>query len=167
MSEPRTPGDDATPPTPESAEEPAPESAEEPAAESASAAPDSAPGGDVPAEAWPELVPSAGPAPSATSWGSPSQLSSTPPPAASPGPESPFEPAEPLPDTRLGTVGDASAGDGAAAASPTVTRRSPIGLRWGLAVVGILIVVVASALIVSLASGRPATSIALGYMPAN
>ena len=167
MSEPRTPGDDATPPTPESAEEPAPESAEAPAAESASAAPDSAPGGDVPAEAWPELVPSAGPAPSATSWGSPSQLSSTPPPAARPAPESPFEPAEPLPDTRLGTVGDAPTGDGAAAASPTVTRRSPIGLRWGLAVVGILIVVAASALIVSLASGRPATSIALGYMPAN
>jgi uncharacterized protein DUF3352 len=166
MSEPRTPGDDATPPIPEPAEppaEPTPES-ELPVSESA-ANPTSA--GEAPTEAWPSLTPSSGSAPSATSWGSPSQLSSTPSPSATGSPASPFEPAEPLPDARLGTVGDASAGDGSAAASPAVSRRSPVGLRWGLALAGIVIVLAASALIVSLASGRPSQSIALGYMPAN
>ena len=55
----------------------------------------------------------------------------------------------------------ASAGAPAAA---NTRRRS--GLRWLVALVGVAVVLAASVVVVSLAAGRPATSTALGYMPA-
>jgi Protein of unknown function (DUF3352) len=56
----------------------------------------------------------------------------------------------------------------AAAQAPAVasTRRRS-GLRWLVALVGVAVVVAASLVVVSLAAGRPATSVALGYMPAD
>jgi hypothetical protein len=61
----------------------------------------------------------------------------------------------------------------AAATTPAATTpaqragRRGLALRWGLALVGILVVALGTALIVSLAGGRPATSATLGYMPAS
>lgn len=52
-----------------------------------------------------------------------------------------------------------------AAVGGTPAGRSGIALRWILAVVGIIVVIAGSAIIVSLAGGRPASSVALGYMP--
>ena len=47
------------------------------------------------------------------------------------------------------------------------SRRSRTRLRWGLALVGVLVVAAISILVVSLVGGRPATSTAMGYMPTN
>jgi hypothetical protein len=47
---------------------------------------------------------------------------------------------------------------------PPATRRSS-GLRWAIALVGVAVIVGATAIIVALASGRPSPSIAVGYMP--
>lgn len=75
---------------------------------------------------------------------------------------SPFEPASSLAPTHVAAVAqDGPAADAAA------SRRSRTRLRWALAVVGIVIVAAVSILIVSLVGGRPATSTAMGYMPAN
>jgi hypothetical protein len=159
----------------------------EAAARAAAPAPAAAaPGEDSPTQPWPSLTPSAETGPSAASWGPPTSLREPAPssgpvaaePAAAevrspePGTDSdsastqaasPYEPAEHLPDARLGAVGATPA----AAAGPDGTRpRSRNRLRWGLALLGIAVVVGASALIVSLAGGRPTPSIALGYMPA-
>ncbi len=54
---------------------------------------------------------------------------------------------------------------GTPAQAPWRARGAPI--RWLIAIVGVLVVAAGSYLIVSLASGRPATSATLGYMPAN
>ncbi|HEX2754123.1 MAG TPA: DUF3352 domain-containing protein, partial [Candidatus Limnocylindrales bacterium] len=70
---------------------------------------------------------------------------------------SPFEPAPSLPATRVATVGEPAAVE---------AKRGRSGLRWALALVGVLIVAAVSLLIVSLVGGRPATSTAIGYMPA-
>jgi hypothetical protein len=71
---------------------------------------------------------------------------------------------------RTQTVTDEmAAAEAAAAASPAATvasRRRP-GVRWLVALLGVVIVVAGSALIVSLAGGRPTTSVGLGYMPAS
>ena len=48
---------------------------------------------------------------------------------------------------------------------PAGGRRT--GLRWAVALGGVAIVIGATAAILALASGRPATSIAVGYMPAD
>src|SRR3954463_7644077 len=58
----------------------------------------------------------------------------------------------------------APAGGGAAPATAAAPRRR-LALRWVLAILGVVVVAAGSLLIVSLASGRPATSVALGYMP--
>jgi hypothetical protein len=139
---------------------------------------DATSGGDSSTQAWPSLTPSSDRGPSAASWGPPTSLTSTsdptpsaaapapagtlPPAGSAPSP-SPYEPAESLPSTRIGAVGEPAATGTSAAAT---TSRSRNGLRWGLAIIGILVVVGASLLIVSLAGGRPTASIALGYMPA-
>jgi len=63
----------------------------------------------------------------------------------------------------------AEAARATAATSPAATttaRRRP-GVRWLVALLGVVIVVAGSALIVSLAGGRPTTSVGLGYMPAS
>jgi len=74
---------------------------------------------------------------------------------------SPFEPATSLPASGVGPVAET----GTFGASATAGRRSR--LRWGLALLGVVIVAAVSFLIVSLVGGRPATSTAMGYMPAN
>ena len=70
---------------------------------------------------------------------------------------------------RTRTVTDEmAAAEAAAAASPaaaeTTTRGRP-GLRWLLALLGVVVVIAGSALVVSLAGGRPVASTAMGYMP--
>ena len=164
MTEPRTPGDPAQEPNAEPA---APDQA-------AGAPADLGAGNDSPTEAWPSLRPSSDSAPSAASWASPA--SATPPtpdePAeptldtaapAAPAAASPYEPSDPLPDSRLETGGF---GASTAVVGAPPAKRSRSGLRWGLALLGILIVIGATALIVYLAGGRPASSNGLGYMPA-
>jgi len=185
MTEPQTPEDEGTGPSPtdptiggqpeaEPGAAPQPDAAPQPeiatGPDQAPAA-ETTPGAASPTQPWPSLVPSSGTNPPASSWGPPTPLSSTPAtgPAAAEGEASvpPYEAADPLPDSRLGTVGEAGGPDAAAAAAAPPAARSRIGLRWILAILGIIVVIAASALIVSLAGGRPATSIALGYMPAN
>jgi hypothetical protein len=51
-------------------------------------------------------------------------------------------------------------------ASDRTARGSSSRLRWGLALIGVVVVALGSFLIVSLVGGRPATSTAMGYMPA-
>ena len=91
-------------------------------------------------------------------WPSPSSSTALTADAASP---SPFEPADSLPSTRVGMVGETGT---IVAEVPASGGRSR--LRWGLALVGVLIVALGSFLIVSLVGGRPSTSTAMGYMPA-
>jgi hypothetical protein len=177
MTEPRTPNDPGGEnPTGEPGEPGAPEPAAPPTVDGAAAGTEST---DNPTQPWPSLTPSSETGPSAASW-STSGVSAEPGRSAEPMPgapvpwqpadppvgASPFEPADHLPDTRLGTVGDPAATVAAiAATSAARSSRSRSGLRWGLALLGILVVIGASALIVSLAGGRPSTSIAVGYMP--
>ncbi len=150
MTEPRTPDDrpiDAgtdTLPSPPTAD-PAP-----PASTGASSAD---PAGS-PTQAWPSL---------ATPPENASATTGADPVVATPGPQStsPYEPAESLPAARVGAV--AASGAPAAAGTPT---RGGARLRWGLALVGVVLVAVASYAIVSLVGGRPSTSTAMGYMPA-
>src|SRR5439155_15760668 len=115
------------------------------------AGPSSAPAGDPPA-ASPTPTPTNEPA------SPPAPASSTPTPST----PSPFEPAPSMAPTHVATVEEDGVAADAAASSRSRTR-----LRWGLALVGVLIVAAASFLIVSLVGGRPATSTAMGYMPSN
>jgi hypothetical protein len=74
-----------------------------------------------------------------------------------------YEPAQRLPDARFDHV--AGPADAAAPAAPT-TARGRSGTRWILALVGVLVVAIGTALIVSLAGARPSASSAIGWMPA-
>jgi hypothetical protein len=98
-----------------------------------------------------------------------------PSPVARPADETTIEdlPNRPTYRPTPGAVGGGPSGEGAtaagdprdrAAAAPAAPRRR-LALRWVLAILGVVIVAAGSLLIVSLASGRPATSVALGYMP--
>jgi len=78
---------------------------------------------------------------------------------------SPYEPAESLPAARVGTVAGGSEGGTFGAAPAPKGGRSR--LRWGLALIGVLIVAAGSFAIVSLVGGRPTPSPAMGYMPAS
>ncbi len=155
--------------------------AEEPTTADAPTRPAATPvGGDSPTEAWPSLSPSSETGPSAASWGPPGVLatpSSEGEPVVAPGaapadpaataeslPTPPWEPTDRLPDTRLGPV-DEVVSPGAAGTDAARPSRSRPGLRWALAIAGVLIVIAASALIVSLVGGRPTAAAALGYMP--
>ncbi|MEA2519572.1 MAG: hypothetical protein QOF49_1652 [Chloroflexota bacterium] len=71
-----------------------------------------------------------------------------------------YEPADRLPATRIGPVA------GTAEGPLPVARRGRSSARWILALVGVLVVAIATALIVSLAGARPAASSAIGWMPA-
>lgn len=135
MTDPRTPDEQAAGPGPSS-------TPPEPAADE-----------DSPTQAWPSLAtPPAGSASAAPS------TSPTPAPAPSTPPStSPYEPADSLPPTRVGVV-DSAPSAGAPA------RRRP-GVRWLVAGLAVVIVAAASFAIVSLVGGRPATSVAMGYMP--
>jgi hypothetical protein len=153
MTEPRTPGDPGQEPTAPEATTP-----DQPATPPS----DPSTGADSPTQPWPSLSPSSETAPSAASWG-PSGTSSDP---AADAPT--YEPTGALPDHRLDAVGESGtfgAPPVAVAAAPAASR-SRSGLRWGLAILGIILVLGATALIVFLAGGRPATSLGVGYMPA-
>ena len=180
MTEPRTPDDRSI-----ASESPAaPTEASIPTTEASipTAAPDSS---DRPTQAWPSL---AGPAPDPTTaappagpvpdpWTAPLAADPAATPAASPAmtggsaqfvaaptfaTTSPFEPAPSVPATHLATVEESGTSGAAAGAGGGRSR-----LRWGLAILGVVIVAVASFAIVSLVGGRPATSTAIGYMPAD
>jgi hypothetical protein len=167
MTEPRTPGDPGQEPT--AAESATPDQPATPPSDAASS-------GDSPTQAWPSLTPSSETAPSAASWASPRADVPAPDPAPSwttePAPAGPaatassYEATDHLPDSRLGTVADTGTfGAPAGAVAVPASSRSRSGLRWGLALLGILIVLGATAVIVFLAGGRPATSLGVGYMP--
>ena len=64
------------------------------------------------------------------------------------------------------SAAEAARAAAAASSPPTTARRRP-GLRWLVALLGVVVVVAGSALIVSLAGGRPVASAAMGYMPAS
>jgi hypothetical protein len=90
----------------------------------------------------------------------------TPPDASAPetpaAPPPTFEPADEGPIVRSQPVTSESGTFGAEA--PAGRRAS--GVRWAIALGGVALVVAATFAIIALASGRPATSIAVGYMPA-
>jgi hypothetical protein len=127
---------------------------------------------DAPTGTWPAAPPATDPADSPTqAWPAPTTASPTgstatgsDPLADSPivRPSSPYEPAPSLPSTRVGTVAETGT---FGASGATGGGRSRV--RWALALVGVLIVAIGSFAIVSLVGGRPATSSAMGYMPAN
>ncbi|HEX5014160.1 MAG TPA: DUF3352 domain-containing protein [Candidatus Limnocylindrales bacterium] len=71
-----------------------------------------------------------------------------------------YEPAEPGTSAPAQTV----AREDAAGAGGSGSRRRN-GIRWAIALIGVALVVGATAAIVALASGRPQASIAVGYMP--
>lgn len=155
MTEPRTPDDQPIDPGPAQPTAPdAPASTGIGADAPQAAWPQAAsPHEDSPTQAWPSLT---GPAPA------PASVAPTPPVGPSPvAATSPFEPAPSLPASHVGAVGET--GTIGASGPP---KRGRNGLRWGLALVGILIVAAASFAIVSLVGGRPSTSAAMGYMPA-
>ncbi|HUQ79403.1 MAG TPA: DUF3352 domain-containing protein [Patescibacteria group bacterium] len=79
-----------------------------------------------------------------------------PPPAS--------EPADRLPPTRAASIEPAVESDTFGAPEQPVRGRSRA--RWLLALVGVLVVAVATFLIVSLAGGKPGASSAIGWMPA-
>src|SRR3954451_2261449 len=89
---------------------------------------------DSPTQAWP----APGGPPSGTA-GEPSATSPTPTPSS----RSPYEPASSLGPTQVASVAEDGPAADAAASSRSRTR-----LRWGLALVGVLIVAAASILIV-------------------
>jgi hypothetical protein len=105
-----------------------------------------------------------------TRWSPPTERTvSDPPatadPAAAPAPEptaapSTFEAVDDGPIVRREpvTTDAGTSGDTAAA-------RRASGIRWAVALGGVAVVVAATIAIVALASGRPATSVAVGYMP--
>jgi len=70
----------------------------------------------------------------------------------------------PTPESVPNELRDPAAPTGASSAA---TGRRGIALRWIVAVAGIIVVLAGSAIIVSLAAGRPANSAGLGYMPAS
>jgi hypothetical protein len=160
MTEPRTPDDRSIEPVGSSPADAGSEPASEPTEAPASFTLD---GADSPTQAWPSLR---GPAsdgvaaPAAPA--APAAGAAAPPAPAAAAPSSPFEPAPSLPPTHVAPVGDGGTFGAANEASRGRSR-----LRWGLALVGVLIVAAASFAIVSLVGGRPATSAAMGYMPAN
>ncbi len=73
-----------------------------------------------------------------------------------------FEPADSLPATRVGSVEPAATSGG----QGTAPRRGRSGVRWLLALVGVIVVAAGTALIVSLAGAKPTASSAIGWMPA-
>jgi hypothetical protein len=83
-------------------------------------------------------------------------------PAFAPNGEPPmpgFEPAEPGASAPAQAVAREDATDGGGGSR----RRN--GIRWAIALIGVALVVGVTAAIIALASGRPAVSIAVGYMP--
>ena len=105
---------------------------------------------DSPTRAWPSLA--------------------TPAAASAPGTEptsaaaASWEPADRLPDNHVGRVGETGTFGAASDAPPTGRARS---LRWAIALVGISLVAAVSFAVVSLVGGKPPTSVAMGYMPAD
>jgi hypothetical protein len=129
-----------------------PESPPEPTTPASPTAPSSAEpaaSADPPTRAWPSLATPASPGPTTDS--------ATPSGA-------PWEPADRLPDNHVGRVGET--GTFGAATETSATRRGR-SLRWAIALVGVALVAAVSIAVVSLVGGKPPTSVAMGYMPAD
>lgn len=97
------------------------------------------------------------PAAPASTPGAPASAPAAAPTTSTP----PFEPADDGPIVRREPVATDTGTFGAEA--PAGRRAS--GLRWAIALGGVAVVIAATVAIVALASGRPATSVAVGYMP--
>jgi Protein of unknown function (DUF3352) len=82
------------------------------------------------------------------------------PPSATEPPLPAYEPAEPGTFAPAEAVARESGAPGA-----EVPGRRSSGVRWAIALIGVALVVGATAIVLALASGRPSTSIAVGYMP--
>ncbi|GAC1669737.1 MAG: hypothetical protein NVS9B8_12750 [Candidatus Limnocylindrales bacterium] len=80
--------------------------------------------------------------------------------ASEPAAPSAFEAAPTRPEHQVGNVAQS---DGPVSA--TGPKRGRSGLRWALALIGVLVIIAASAAVVSLVGGKPAASSAMGYMP--
>jgi hypothetical protein len=129
-----------------------PQHPETPPAPAAPTPGDATSSADSPTQAWPSLATPASTAASAAA------------PDATPAPAETWEPAERLPDNRVGRVGETGT-FGADPAAPVGHRGR--SLRWAIALVGVALVAAVSIAVVSLVGGKPATSIAMGYMPAD
>ena len=105
-------------------------------------------------QAWPSLA--TPPAPPQTP--SPSM-----PASSEPAPEA-WEPAASLPGTRVSQVGETGT---FGAPPPAAASRRGTGLRWAVAIVGVALVAAVSVAVAALIGGKPTTSTAMGYMPAD
>ncbi len=110
---------------------------------------------ESPTQAWPSL---AAPTAAPVETPSPSVLPSTP--AAG----EPWEPSASLPSNRVDRVADTGT-FGAPVGAPATGRGR--GLRWAIAIIGVVLVAAVSVVIVSLVGAKPATSVAMGYLPAD
>ena len=141
MTEPQHPETPPEPQHPATPLEPAPPAAAGPS--DGSVSPEATPSADSPTQAWPSLAPPSTPAAAAVETNT-------------------WEPADRLPDHRLGPVGETGTFGAPPAASGS---RGGRGLRWAIALVGVALVAAISIAVVSLVGGKPATSVAMGYMP--
>ena len=90
---------------------------------------------------------------------------STPPAAAWPPPADPALP--PIESTEPGAAAPAQAVQRDSGYAVTGRTRRSTGLRWAVALVGVAIVLVATAAVFALTAGGPKISAAVGYMPDN
>jgi hypothetical protein len=120
--------------------------------------PDATGPADSPTQAWPSLAtPHDAPAPPPSQ---PPTSDPTAPVAQAPS----WEPADGLPPNRVDRVGETGT-FGATAARPAGGRGR--SLRWAIALIGVALVAAVSIAVVSLIGGKPTTSVAMGYMPAD
>jgi hypothetical protein len=114
---------------------------------------------DSPTAAWPSLgTPTGGPDMADR------PLAATPTESAPGAPGAPWEPAAGVPANRVDRVADGGT-FGAVGTGPTDGRGRR--LRWIAAIAGVAVVVAISIAVASLIGGKPATSTAMGYMPAD
>jgi hypothetical protein len=90
---------------------------------------------------------------------------STPPASAWPPPADPALP--PIESTDPGAIAPAQAVQRDSGYAVTGRTRRSTGLRWAVALIGVAIVLVATAAVFALTAGRPNISAAVGYMPDN
>ena len=90
---------------------------------------------------------------------------STPPAASWPPPADPALP--PIESTEPGAAAPAQAVQRDSGYTVTGRTRRSTGLRWAVALVGVAIVLVATAAVFALTAGGPKISAAVGYMPDN
>jgi len=96
----------------------------------------------------------------------PGSAPESPPPVSSwPPPADPALP--PIESTEPGAAAPAQAVQRDSAYAVTGRARRSTGLRWAVALVGVAIVLIATAAVFALTAGSPSVSAAVGYMPDN